>query len=84
MHPTTASEYITVLLYNGPLLGGFTVAITGLKQLGLYDTDRAEQSVGGAASGRGGPAELRGRKTSPGSGTEGDGRQTGTGGACSA
>ena len=29
-HPSTASVPITVLLYNGPLLCGFTVAIKGL------------------------------------------------------
>ena len=29
-HPSTASVPITVLLYNGPLLCGFTVAVRGL------------------------------------------------------
>ena len=29
-HPSTASVPITVLLYDGPLLCGFTVAIKGL------------------------------------------------------
>ena len=29
-HPSTASVPITVLLYNGPLLCGFNVPITGL------------------------------------------------------
>jgi len=31
-HPSTASVPITVLLYDGPLLCGFNVAIEGLKQ----------------------------------------------------
>ena len=30
-HPSTASVQITVLLYDGPLLCGFNVAIKGLK-----------------------------------------------------
>jgi len=30
-HPSTASVPITVLLYDGPLLCGFDVAIKGLK-----------------------------------------------------
>jgi len=30
-HPSTASAPITVLLYDGPLLCGFNVAIKGLK-----------------------------------------------------
>jgi len=30
-HPSTASVPITVLLYDGPLLCGFNVAIKGLK-----------------------------------------------------
>jgi len=29
-HPSTASVPITILLYDGPLLCGFNVAITGL------------------------------------------------------
>jgi len=32
-HPWTASVPITVLLYDGPLLCGFSVAIKGLKLL---------------------------------------------------
>ena len=31
-HPSTASVPITVLLYNGPLLCSFDVAIKGLKK----------------------------------------------------
>ena len=33
-HPSTASVPITVLLYNGPLLCGFTVPIKGLNSAG--------------------------------------------------
>ena len=36
-HPSTASVPITVLLYNGPLLCGFNVAIKGLT-LVKYDS----------------------------------------------
>jgi len=32
-HPSTASVPITVLLYDGPLLCGFNVAIKGLSKL---------------------------------------------------
>ena len=32
-HPSTASVPITVLLYDGPLLCGFNVAIKGLTKL---------------------------------------------------
>ena len=32
-HPSTASVPITVLLYDGPLLCGFNVAIKGLKSV---------------------------------------------------
>ena len=31
VHPSTASVPITVSLYNGPLLRGFTVTVKGLK-----------------------------------------------------
>jgi len=31
-HPSTASVQITVLLYDGPLICGFNVAIKGLNQ----------------------------------------------------
>ena len=31
VHPSTANVPITVLLYNGPLLGGFNVPIKGLQ-----------------------------------------------------
>jgi len=34
-HPSTASVPVTVLLYNGPLLCGFSVPIKGLKE--IYD-----------------------------------------------
>jgi len=33
-HPSVASVPITVLLYNGPLLCGFNVAVKGLKKAG--------------------------------------------------
>ena len=35
-HPSTASVPITVLLYDGPLLCGFNVAIKGLIITALY------------------------------------------------
>jgi len=35
-HPSTASVPITVLLYDGPLLCGFNVAIKGLKVMRLH------------------------------------------------
>ena len=35
-HTSTASVPITVLLYDGPLLGGFNVAIKGLKNLDAF------------------------------------------------
>jgi len=36
-HPSTASVPITVLLYDGPLLCGFNVAVKGLKNLESTD-----------------------------------------------
>jgi len=39
-HPSTASVAITVLLYDGPLLGGFNVAIKGLTDAGAYENCR--------------------------------------------
>jgi len=38
-HPSTASVVITVLLYDGPLLCGFNVAIKGLSCLCRCDID---------------------------------------------
>ena len=35
VHPSTASASITVLLYDGPLLCGFNVAIKGLTSLAV-------------------------------------------------
>jgi len=37
-HPSTASVPITVLLYNGPLLCGFNMAIKGLNWLTFLET----------------------------------------------
>jgi len=34
-HPSTASAPVTVLLYDGPLLCSFNVAIKGLNDIGL-------------------------------------------------
>jgi len=36
VHPSTASLPITVLLYNGPLLGGFNAGIKGLNSNYMY------------------------------------------------
>ena len=45
-HPSTASLLITVLLYDGPLLCGFSVAITGLKWKAAVDAfDRIQTAL---------------------------------------
>ena len=45
-HPSAASVPITVLLYDGPLLFGFNVAIKGLKRQ-TCSTDRQKKTRSG-------------------------------------
>jgi len=41
-HPQTGSVPRTVLLYNGPLLGGFNVPVYGLTSLSRHGTFQSE------------------------------------------
>jgi len=49
-HPWTARVPITVLLYDGPLLYGFNVAIKGLKSFSQQLKKRERRHLGGCPS----------------------------------
>ena len=44
-HPSTANVPITVLLYDGPLLCGFNVAINGLSCVHIYGSSTLERNI---------------------------------------